>query len=204
MTPAAFLPVHSTAVPLLADNIDTDVITPIGRVLQGREATIAFAFEPLRFGPDGALRADCPLNDPAYAGAEILIAGANFACGSSRETAVWAVAGMGFRVVIAPSFGDIFHTNCFKNGVLPIVLAAGEVAALARHASAGGAIQIDLEAGTVTAANVRYSFETAPLRKEALLLGLDDLGLILRRSEAVARFEEDDRRRRPWIYALDG
>jgi 3-isopropylmalate/(R)-2-methylmalate dehydratase small subunit len=95
-------------VPLLVDDVDTDVITPIGRVLQGGSALVKFAFEPLRYDAAGRLRGDCPLDDPRYAGAQILIAGENFACGSSRETAVWAVRGLGFRCVIAPSFGDIF------------------------------------------------------------------------------------------------
>jgi 3-isopropylmalate/(R)-2-methylmalate dehydratase small subunit len=190
----------SKAVPLLIDNVDTDVITPIGRVLQGRAATIEYAFEPLRFGADGALRSDCPLNDPAYAGARILIAGDNFGCGSSRETAVWAVQGMGFAAVIAPSFGGIFFSNCFKNGVLPIALAAEDVAALAAVAAGGGEVLVDLEGERVAAAAIDRRFEISPLRKEALLGGLDDLGLILRRERALEAFEARDQLERPWVY----
>lgn len=190
----------SKAVPLTIDNIDTDVITPIGRVLQGAAAMLEFAFEPLRFGSDGALRADCPLNDPHYRGARILIAGHNFACGSSRETAVWAVKAMGFCAVIAPSFGDIFFSNCFKNGVLPIVLAPADVTALADLARGGKEIAIDLEAQRISGAGFECRFEIAALRKEALVGGLDELDLMLRRAEALKAFEDRDQRARPWVY----
>lgn len=199
MEPFALL--TSKAVPLLVDNVDTDVITPIGRVLQGGPALVEFAFEPLRFDAAGRLRPDCPLNDPRYAGAQVLIAGDNFACGSSRETAVWAVRGLGFRCVIAPSFGDIFHSNCFKNGVLPVALPADAVAALARYADGGvNLVVVDLDAQRVRAGDASYAFEVTPLRKEALQSGLDDLGLILRRRDAIERFERADRERRPWAY----
>lgn len=199
MTP--FTPVRSRAVPLPIDNLDTDVITPIGRVLEGREATVTFAFEPLRYDQDGALRPDSPLNDPAYAGAEILIGGANFACGSSRETAVWAVKGLGFRAVIAPSFGDIFYSNCFKNGVLPVVLPAEAVASLSRLAESGAQVAVDLEGQTVRSGDVVHRFEVSAPRKEALLLGLDDLGLIRRRTARIDAFEAADRVARPWVYS---
>jgi 3-isopropylmalate/(R)-2-methylmalate dehydratase small subunit len=195
-----FVSFASRAVPLMIDNIDTDVITPIGRVLQGPKATVEFAFEPLRFAADGTLDPACPLNDPAYAGARILIAGDNFACGSSRETAVWAVKGLGYAAVIAAGFGGIFFSNCFKNGVLPIVLAADAVAALAEFARGGGEVSVDLEAQRVTGGPVSASFEISPLRKEALLGGLDDLGVILKRAGALEAFEARDRAARPWVY----
>jgi len=198
MTP--FESFASKAIPLLIDNIDTDVITPIGRVLEGREATVRYAFESLRFAPDGSLRPECPLNDPAYADARILIGGENFGCGSSRETAVWALAGMGFSTVIAPSFGGIFFSNCFKNGVLPIVLAAEDVAALASHAVSGGEVLVDLESQRVRGGALERSFQVPALRKEALLDGLDDLGLILKREQALAAFEARDCKARPWVY----
>jgi 3-isopropylmalate/(R)-2-methylmalate dehydratase small subunit len=197
---SAFPVIRTRATPLLVDNIDTDVITPIGRVLEGREAMVKFAFEPMRFDSSGALRADCPLNDPAYAGSQVLIAGDNFACGSSRETAVWAVKGIGFRAVIAPSFGDIFYSNCPKNGVLPISLPLGDVQALANLAERGAEIQIDLSAQRLTSGDLDLAFAIAPLRKEGLLLGLDELGLIERRRTALDRFEQDDRVSRPWVY----
>jgi 3-isopropylmalate/(R)-2-methylmalate dehydratase small subunit len=191
----------SKAVPLLIDNIDTDVITPIGRIMQGGNALFEFAFEPLRFDQAGKLRSDCPLNDQRYAGAKILIAGDNFACGSSRETAVWAVAGMGFHCVIAPSFGDIFYSNCFKNGLLPVMLSMAEVTTLAKYADGGGnEIGINLETQNISAGEWSYSFDIPPLRKEAFLLGLDDLGLIQRRMGQILEFEKQDRQLRPWVH----
>jgi 3-isopropylmalate/(R)-2-methylmalate dehydratase small subunit len=195
-----FVSFRSKAVPLPIDNVDTDVITPIGRVLQGREATVTYAFEPLRYDAEGALRPDCPLNDPAYAGACILVCGDNFGCGSSRETAVWAVKGLGYAAVIAPSFGDIFFSNCFKNGVLPVALDAAAVTALGELAARGEEIAVDLEGQQVIGGGVAYGFEISALRKEALLGGLDDLGLMLRRTDAIAAFEASDRAARPWVY----
>jgi 3-isopropylmalate/(R)-2-methylmalate dehydratase small subunit len=199
-----FPSLRAKAVPLLVDNVDTDVITPIGRVLQGAKAMIEFAFEPLRYDAAGRLRADCPLNDPAFAGAAILIAGENFGCGSSRETAVWAVRGLGFRCVVAPGFGDIFHSNCFKNGVLPVVLSRDDVLALARIAGAGGEIEVDLAAQRISAGPLARRFEIPALRREALVLGLDDLGLVQRRLDAIRTFERHDREARPWAYPVDG
>ena len=196
-----FQPFKSKAVPLLIDNIDTDVITPIGRVMQGGKALFEFAFESLRFDPAGRLRTDCPLNDRRYDGAKVLIAGDNFGCGSSRETAVWAVAGLGFRCVIAPSFGDIFYSNGFKNGLLPITLTRAEVVALAQYAEGGrNEIDVQLETQNIAAGDRSYPFDIPSLRKEALLLGLDDLGLIQRRMEAVFEFEKKDRELRPWVH----
>ncbi len=126
------------AIPLLVPDIDTDVITPIKRVMQGGDALTRYAFESLRYTPDGALNPDCPLNQEVYRDAPILLAGANFACGSSRETAVWAVRGLGIRCIIAPSFGDIFFDSCFENGLLPITLPQAEVDALADEAADRG------------------------------------------------------------------
>ncbi|MBI4768240.1 MAG: 3-isopropylmalate dehydratase small subunit [Deltaproteobacteria bacterium] len=198
-----FKTLNSKAVPLMGDNIDTDVITPIGRVMEGLKAIIEFAFEPLRFDESGALRPDCPLNDQRYAGAKILLAGDNFGCGSSRETAVWAVAGLGFRCVIAPSFGDIFYSSCFKNGLLPIVLHRTGVTELAEQAEDGGnEITVDLENQNVSNEKGRYPFEVPLLRKEALLSGIDDLGLIQRRMNKIVTFEKEDLRRRPWVYLV--
>jgi len=195
-----FTTLRSKATPLLVDNVDTDVITPIGRVLEGPKAMVEFAFEPLRYDASGALRADCVLNDPRFAGAEILLAGENFGCGSSRETAVWAVRGLGFRCLVAPGFGDIFHSNCFKSGILPIDLPRGDVDALAAIARAGGELEVDLPAQRIGAGATSHLFEIPALRKEALLLGLDDFGLIQRRMDAIRAFERRDRETRAWVY----
>lgn len=198
-----FATLRSKAVPLLVDDVDTDVITPIGRVLEGPKAMIEFAFEALRYDRAGGLRADCPLNDPAWAGARVLIAGANFGCGSSRETAVWALRGLGFRCVIAPSFGDIFQSSCFKNSVLPVTLPSDDVRALAALASRGAELEVDLDAQRVSAGALSFGFAIAPLRKEALRFGLDDLALVQRRAESIRAFERRDRAARRWAYPGD-
>ncbi|MCG8592012.1 MAG: 3-isopropylmalate dehydratase small subunit [Proteobacteria bacterium] len=196
-----FETITSRAAPLLVDNVDTDVITPMKRVMQGREAIVKYAFEPLRFEADGTPRADFPLNDPAYADARILVVGSNFGCGSSRETAVWAVAGLGYRCVLGTGFGDIFFSNCFKNGVLPVVLSQEDFAAVAAAAEAAQELTVSLEEQIIRLPGERsLPFPVAPIRKEALRLGLDDLGLVLRRLDPIERFEARDCDARPWAH----
>ena len=182
----AFTRLTSKAVPLLLDDVDTDIITPIGRVLQGREAMVKYAFEPLRFDETGAPRADCPLNDPVFQGAEILLAGANFGCGSSRETAAWAVKALGFRAVVATGFGAIFESNCFRNGILPVSLPSDAVRALAETARDGGDLSLDLDARSVDDGRTRLTFPISDFRREGLLRGVDELDLILGRLGDIA------------------
>jgi 3-isopropylmalate/(R)-2-methylmalate dehydratase small subunit len=189
--------VSGIARPLPIDSIDTDVITPMPRVMDG--SYVEHAFEPLRAHADGTPRADDPFADPRFAGAEILVTGANFGCGSSRETAVWAVKGMGYRVVVAESFGDIFFSNCFKNGVLPLRLAHEDVAALLATAEAGGTITVDLVEMTVTADDRRVAFELPELRRTALLEGLDDLDVALLTVPEIEAFEIARQERHPWV-----
>ena len=194
-----FQTLTSRATPLLIDNIDTDVITPMQRVMQGRDALVTYAFETLRFDASGAPRPDSPLDDPAYAGAKILVVGANFGCGSSRETAVWAVAGLGYRCIIGASFGDIFFSNCFKNGLLPVILAEEAVAEVAAAAGRGEEIRVSLDHPCVSLADGRrFAFAIASIRREALQQGLDDLGLVLRRLDRIEAFEARDRNARAW------
>lgn len=191
----------SKAVPLPIPSIDTDVITPMQRILDG--TFVEFAFESLRFDTDGAPRPDCPLDDPTYRGAEILIAGPNFGCGSSRETAVWAVKGLGFKAVIAESFGEIFGSNCFRNGVVPVVLPSAAVAELLVAAQAGQRITVDVNEQFVERGpGQRYGFDLPPLRRTALLEGLDDLQLALRLADEIADFEARDRAQRPWAQSV--
>lgn len=192
--------IESAAVPLGLDDVDTDVITPLRRIMEGMDSMIEHAFDVLRFTADGSLRDDCVLNDPRWAGAEILIAGRNFGCGSSRETAVWAVRGMGYRCVVAAGFGDIFRANCLRNGVLPVQLAAADVAAVLGEAQDPAArFVVDLSTCSVASPSGRLCrFHVSPLRREALLEGLDDLSLTLRRRGAIDAFELRDRRERPW------
>jgi 3-isopropylmalate/(R)-2-methylmalate dehydratase small subunit len=189
--------VTGTATPLPLDSIDTDVITPMHRVMDG--TIVEHAFEALRAGPDGSPLPN-PFDDPRHADDQILVAGANFGCGSSRETAVWAIKGMGYRVVIAESFGDIFYANCFKNAVLPVVLDRAEVQHLIEVAAAGTPVTVDLPGSTVTTAERTFRFSLPELRRTALLEGLDDLDLALRMDERITAFEDADRARRPWAH----
>ena len=197
----AFTTLTGRAAPLPLANIDTDVIIRIERLTGGDPATLGrFAFEALRYGPEGAENPDFVLNRPLYRGAPILVAGANFGCGSSREGAVTALMGLGVRCVIADSFGDIFYSNCCQNGLLPVRLPAAEVAALVRLASAGE-VTVDLAARTVTAPDgSAFAFEIDPLRREALMEGLDDLGVTLKQMDQVRAWQADDRHARPWAW----
>ena len=141
------------------------------------------------------------LNQPAFRRAPVLLAAENFGCGSSREGAVWALMGLGVRCVIAPSFGDIFFNNCFQNGVLPLRLPIAQVEALAAQCAGGAAMKVDLQARTITAPDGHVSpFEIDSLRREALLHGLDDIGLTLKDDALIRAWQQADRARRPWAW----
>jgi 3-isopropylmalate/(R)-2-methylmalate dehydratase small subunit len=146
---------------------------------------------------------DFVLNEPRYRGAQVLLARANFGCGSSREHAPWALADYGFRALIAPSYADIFFNNCYKNGLLPVVLAPSEVDALfaAVKAFPGFKLTIDLERQIVAApdASLAYRFEIDPLRKHRLFNGLDDIGLTLQHADAISEFEARRLSEQPWL-----
>jgi len=198
--PKPFTVVRGLAAPLLVDSIDTDTITPMKRMMEGTGALVKYAFEPLRYLPDGEPNPNFALNQPAYQNARILLAGQNFACGSSRETAVWAVAGLGIRCVIAPSFGEIFFSNCFKNGLLPVLLPRAEVEALASESEAGEFV-VDLEQCNITTPSGRkVVFTVQPFRRHALLTGQDEIASTLDREPEIAKFQARDREARPWIY----
>ncbi|TWB87738.1 3-isopropylmalate/(R)-2-methylmalate dehydratase small subunit [Bradyrhizobium macuxiense] len=198
----------ATAAPFLRDNIDTDIIIRIERLvgLMGHADLGHWCFELLRYLPDGSENPDFILNQEPYRQSEVLLAGANFGCGSSREGAVWAMMGMGLKAVLAPSFGQIFYNNCFQNGLLPIVLprtSIEEIISELRPDSGGTSVTVDLERQFVVSPGGReYTFETPPLRRQALLDGVeaDDLSLTLKREAEIAAFQARDRWRRPWIY----
>jgi 3-isopropylmalate/(R)-2-methylmalate dehydratase small subunit len=188
----------AVAAPLLQKNVDTDFIIRVERCTgTPREQLGAYAFEMARFLKDGSPNPDFVLNQPRYQGAQILVCGEFFGTGSSREMAVWALAGMGIRCLIAPSYGQIFYGNCFQNGLLPIVLPAAQVAALANQAESGRRITVDLARQTI---NDTIPFDVSPRRKHMLLDGLDEIGLTLAMEPKIAAFEAADRSRRPWIY----
>ncbi len=197
----AFTSVAGPAIPLLLPNIDTDVIIRIERLAVPDRSQIGrYAFEALRTRKDGSPNPDTPLNDPRFAGAPILLAGPNFGCGSSREGAVWALAQMGIRCVVGSSFGDIFFSNCFQNGVLAVRLPEAEVARLAAEAGEGDFI-VDLEQLRITApSGEQLPFTVEKQRRDALLAGLDDIGMTLADSDAITRWQSADRRRRPWVW----
>ncbi|MCU0987062.1 MAG: 3-isopropylmalate dehydratase small subunit [Acetobacteraceae bacterium] len=201
-----FVTVTGPAAPLLRANIDTDVIIRVERLVgTARGEMGAHAFEVWRRRADGSEDPDFVLNHPTFRGAPILLAGANFGCGSSREGAVWALQGMGLRAVIAPSFSDIFANNALQNGLLPVVLPEATVAALAAEVEAApdnARVTVDLaRAVVISPAGEAYRFEIDPARREALLAGLDDIGLTLRQQGAIAAWQAEDRAARPWVWA---
>ena len=199
-----FIRLDGKAAPLPLANVDTDQIIPkqFLKTVE-REGMGKGLFFDLRFDDAGAPRPEFVLNQPAYAGASILIAGDNFGCGSSREHAPWALEEYGFRAIIAPGFADIFYNNSFKNGLLPIVLAEPEVDALFAQCEAneGYSLAVDLAAQTVTRPDgVQYRFEIDAFRKHCLFNGLDDIGLTLQEHEAIAAFEARHRASQPWLF----
>lgn len=196
------------AAPLLRINVDTDAIIPSREMKTvGKRGLADGLFAGWRYSsPQGREpNPDFVLNQPQYRGATILLSGANFGCGSSREHAVWALAEYGMRCVIAPSFGSIFFNNCVRNGLLPVVLDEGTVQTLAEQvqaAPAGAQLQIDLRAKTVTAPNgSQHAFDLQDLHRTMLLEGLDPIGLTLRESDGIQDFIAQDRSQRPWVYA---
>ena len=189
----AFTVHRGRTMPLLRRDIDTDQIIPKQFLKSiAREGFGKHLFHDWRVRADGTVNPDFPLNDPRYAGASILIAGANFGCGSSREHAAWALTDYGFRAVIAPSFADIFRGNAVTNGLLPVALPEVFVRALAEraHETGGAPIQIDLERQLVTdGQRLSETFEVDRASRHRLLNGLDDIGLILQHEAAIARYE---------------
>jgi 3-isopropylmalate/(R)-2-methylmalate dehydratase small subunit len=199
-----FLSLNTVGVPLDRRNVDTDAIIP-ARYLKTIKRTglgegLFFAW---RYDMDGKEQPDFPLNRPEYRGGEVLVAGENFGCGSSREHAVWALMDFGFRAVIAPSYSDIFHNNCLKNGMLPVTLPAAEVRSMidALLAAPGGKVRVDLERQTVTGPNGDvHAFGVASFAKTCLLEGLDEIALTLASGEAIDRYERERRKVTPWLF----
>lgn len=193
MTPVTTI--EGRAYPFGAKNVDTDVIIPARWLKTVTRAGLAKgAFETVR-AEDGNV-----FDDPAYAGAPVLIAGDNFGCGSSREHAAWALDDMGVKAVIAPSFSDIFSGNAYKNGILTVVLPQAAVDRLMAVAAAGDPIHIDLEAQTVTTRyQDRFAFDIDPFRKSCLLNGTDEIGLTLASDGAISKYERRAGDARPWL-----
>jgi 3-isopropylmalate/(R)-2-methylmalate dehydratase small subunit len=201
----AFTKLTGIGAPLPVPNIDTDKIIPAHHLKTIKRTGLGVAlFETLRYHPDGSEREDFVLNKHPYRNAQILIAGENFGCGSSREHAPWALLDYGIRCVIAPSFADIFFNNCFKNGVLPIVLEPEQIDILMREAAEAEnpVFTIDLEQQHIERpiGNERFSFEVDAFRKHCLLNGLDDVGVTMEKAHHIGRYETEQRAAHPWLH----
>jgi len=207
-----FTKINGLVVPLDRANVDTDAIIPKQFLKSIKRSGFGpNAFDEWRYldhgepGMDNSKRLinkEFVLNQPRYQGAQVLLARENFGCGSSREHAPWALEDYGFRVIIAPSFADLFFNNCFKNGLLPIKLPADTVEALfkAEAANAGFKLAIDLEAQTITQpGGTVYAFEVDSFRRHCLLNGLDDIGLTLQHLDEIKAFEARHRAAQPWL-----
>ena len=197
-----FTTLTGIAAPMPLVNIDTDMIIPkqFLKTIQ-RSGLGKNLFDEMRYTQDGQEIPDFVLNQPAYRNAEILIAGDNFGCGSSREHAPWALLDFGIRCVISTSFADIFYNNCFKNGILPIVMPQDVVDVLMADAKRGAnaRMTVDLVAQTVTTSDGQsFGFDVDSHRKHCLLNGLDDIGLTLEKASAIDRFESQAATLRPW------
>ena len=183
------------AAPLDMINVDTDMIIPKQFLKTIKRSGLGQnLFDEMRFTPEGEEIAEFVLNQDAYRSAEILVAGDNFGCGSSREHAPWALLDFGIRCIIAPSFADIFYNNCFKNGILPIVLPQADVDRLMDDAERGSnaVVSIDLESQKITGPDGgEIAFEVDAFRKQCLMEGLDDIGLTLKKSAAIDSYEAD-------------
>ena len=191
------------AAPMPLVNIDTDMIIPKQFLKTIKRSGLGInAFAEMRYKADGSEVADFVLNRPAYREASILLAGDNFGCGSSREHAPWALSDFGIKVVVSTSFADIFFNNCFKNGMLPIILPAEQVEILMNDSEKGSnaRIEVDLEAQTITSSDGNvFSFEVDPFKKHCLLNGLDDIGLTMEKSSSIDEFEKKLEIEQPWL-----
>ena len=198
-----FTTLKSIAAPLDMINVDTDIIIPKQFLKTVKRTGLGVsAFYNIRYDDDGQPLADFSLNKPEHVGAEILVTGENFGCGSSREHAPWALLDMGYRCIIAPSFADIFFNNSFKNGILPIELPQNQVDQIMACAQSDpdGEIEVDLEKQTITRGNqFTFSFDVDPFRKHCLLNGLDDIGLTLEKSGHIDTFEDKRGNEQPWV-----
>ncbi len=209
----AFTQLNGLVVPLDRANVDTDAIIPKQFLKSIKRSGFGpNAFDEWRYlehgepGMDNSKRKinpDFVLNQARYQGASVLLARENFGCGSSREHAPWALEDYGFRVIIAPSFADIFFNNCFKNGMLPIVLSADDVDALFKEteASEGYKLNIDLSEQSITSPSDKsYKFDVDAFRKHCLLNGLDDIGLTMQHQDAIKAFETKHQAAQPWLF----
>jgi 3-isopropylmalate/(R)-2-methylmalate dehydratase small subunit len=210
----AFTQLNGLVCPLDRANVDTDAIIPKQFLKSIKRSGFGpYLFDEWRYTDQGEPGMDCTnrplkqdfvLNQSRYRGAEILLARDNFGCGSSREHAPWAIEDYGFRAIIAPSFADIFFGNCYKNGILPVVLPAAGVDKLFAECSAqqGYTLEIDLQAQTLkTPSGETFGFDITPHRKHCLMNGLDEIGLTLQHADEIKAFEVKHKAAQPWLFA---
>jgi 3-isopropylmalate/(R)-2-methylmalate dehydratase small subunit len=200
-----FNKLSGNAIPLRITNVDTDMIIPKQFLKTIKRTGLGeFLFFELKYDQDGKEISSFALNQDQYKGANILIASKNFGCGSSREHAPWSIADYGIKCIIAPSYADIFYNNCFKNGILPIILDEETVAKLQDTAENSLNFNIDLEKQCITFIEnneqKEISFDIDPAKKNSLLEGLDDIGLTLNKSNTITDFEGIQEKRTPWLY----
>ncbi|MDD2760762.1 MAG: 3-isopropylmalate dehydratase small subunit [Methylomonas sp.] len=207
----AFTTLTALVAPLDRANIDTDAIIPKQFLKSIRRAGFGpYLFDEWRYLDHGEPEMDCSnrplnkdfvLNQPQYKGAQILLTRENFGCGSSREHAPWALEDYGFRAIIAPSFADIFYNNCFKNGILPIVLPAETVDSLFNELTDGYSLTVDLQSQTITTPGGQsIPFAVDETRRYRLLNGLDDIGLTLQHADKIKAYEAERAKRAPWLF----
>lgn len=181
-------------------NVDTDMIIPKQFLRTIKRTGLASGlFYEMRFDEQGNKKPDFVLHREPYTQSQILIAGENFGCGSSREHAPWALLDFGIRCIIAPSYSDIFFNNCFKNGILPIILPSSQVEELMNRADEKLDITIDLPNQKITAGNTVYDFDIDAFRKHCLVNGLDDIGLTMEKENFIASYEDKRSQERPWV-----
>ncbi len=199
-----FTSIRSVGAPLSMINIDTDMIIPQKHLKTIKRTGLGqYAFSNIRYNDDGSERDDFILNQSAYRNAQILITGENFGCGSSREHAPWALKDLGIKCIIASSFADIFYGNCFKNGILPIILPQEIIDQLLQDAEFGAnaIFTVDLENLQITRPDgAVIGFEIDGFRQHCLINGLDDIGLTMAKDEIITSFEEKQRLQQPWLY----
>ncbi|WP_089933007.1 3-isopropylmalate dehydratase small subunit [Candidatus Entotheonella palauensis] len=200
-----FIQLSGVAAPLDMMNIDTDMIIPKLHLRTIKRTGLGkVVFDELRFNTDGSEKPEFILNQEPYRGAQILIAGDNFGCGSSREHAPWALLDYGIRCIISTSFADIFYNNCFKNGILPITVSQAELETLMADAADRDhpVFTVDLEAKEITRPQGdKIRFNIDDFRRDCLLNGLDDIGLTLQEVDKIDAFEAAQRQQQPWLYA---
>ena len=192
------------AAPMPLVNIDTDMIIPKQFLKTIKRSGLGVnAFAEMRYNSDGSEVGDFVLNKSAYREASILVAGDNFGCGSSREHAPWALLDFGIKCVISPSYADIFYNNCFKNGILPIIMDEKTIQELAEYAKRGSEIEIKIEEQEIVYGNKSVKFELDSFKKKCLMEGIDDIGLSLEKAPSINSYEDKIKESKPWLAAND-